>query len=155
MPRVSPLRFGTTRYSGAGPSPIEGDIPRRSASFTTCLNGLLSNRANSFKESAMSSSSVSVVLINASCHKSIMMSTRHRCPAGPFHFPPSFSPGRESRALTMRRHGHGNRYSAGGRRHRTRHLSLSTTFITHNKGSGFQLRRESRGGAPGFSLRLE
>ena len=33
--------------------------------------------------------------------------------AGPFHFPPSFPPQRESRALIMRRHGHGNKYSAG------------------------------------------
>ena len=61
---------------------------------------------------------------------------------GPLHFLPSFSPQRESRALTMRRHGHGNKYSAGGRRHRTQRVSLSTTFITHDKGSGFPWRRE-------------
>ena len=30
----------------------------------------------------------------------------------------------------MRRHGHGNKYSAGGRQHRTQHVSPSTTFIT-------------------------
>ena len=61
---------------------------------------------------------------------------------GPFYFPRSFSPGRESRALVMRQDGHGNKYSAGGRWHRTLRFPFSTTFITHNKGSGFPLRRE-------------
>ena len=44
--------------------------------------------------------------------------------------------------MTMRRHGHGNKYSAGGRRDRTLRFLFSTTFIAHNKGSGFPLRRE-------------
>ena len=55
---------------------------------------------------------------------------------------PSFSSQRESRAQTMRRHGHGNKYSTDGRRHRTLRFPFSTTFITHNKDSGFPLRQE-------------
>ena len=43
---------------------------------------------------------------------------------------PSFSSQRESRALTIRRHGHGTKYSADGRRHRTLPFPFSTTFIT-------------------------
>ena len=61
---------------------------------------------------------------------------------GLFIFLRSFSPQRESRALTMRRHGHGNKYSAGERLDRTLRFPFSTTSITHNKGSGFPLRRE-------------
>ena len=55
---------------------------------------------------------------------------------------PSSSSQRESRALTMRRHGHGNKYSADGRRDRTLRFPFSTIFITHNKGPGFPLRQK-------------
>ena len=64
--------------------------------------------------------------------------------------PPSFSPGRESRALTMRQHSHGSAGAPGTWADvPPRPLPHTNTKLNDKQGSGFPLRRERRGTVAG------
>ena len=78
-------------------------------------------------------------------------SSRSGNPGAP---PPSFSSQRESRAQTMRRHGHGNKYSTDGRQHRTLRFPFGTTFITM-KIVHFHLHVSPQRATPSFSSQRE
>ena len=76
---------------------------------------------------------------------------RHTCRNGkPVAPTPSFSSQRESRALTMRQHGHGNVDAPGTWAYvPPRPLPYANTRLNDEQGSGFPLRRERRGTVAG------